>query len=62
MYELNPMSMLIEQAGGKSSTGKIRVMEMEPEEIHQRAPIIIGTSQEVSLVEHYTQSFESGDV
>ncbi|MFM9835734.1 MAG: class 1 fructose-bisphosphatase [Methylophilaceae bacterium] len=62
MYELNPMSMLIEQAGGKSSTGKIRVLEMEPEEIHQRAPIIIGTSQEVSLVEHYTQSFESGDV
>jgi len=62
MYELNPMSMLVEQAGGQSSTGEMRVMDIVPEQVHQRAPVIIGTAQEVSLVERYTQAFVSGDV
>ena len=61
MYELNPMSMLVEQAGGQSSTGSERMMDVVPEHIHQRVPVIIGTSQEVSLVERYTQSFDSGE-
>jgi len=62
MYELNPMSMLIEQAGGKSSTGNMRIMDIVPEQVHQRVPVIIGTAQEVSLVERYTQAYASGDV
>ncbi len=61
MYEANPMSMLVEQAGGKSSTGSKRILEIEPEHIHQRVPVIIGTSQEVSLVEQYTWDFDSGE-
>lgn len=61
MYELNPMSMLVEQAGGRSSTGEMRVMDIVPQSVHQRAPILIGTAQEVSLVERYTKSFEEGE-
>lgn len=61
MYEASPMSFLAEQAGGKSSTGSTRVMDIVPEGVHQRVPIMIGTAQEVSLVECYTQSHDSGD-
>jgi len=61
MYEVNPMSMLVEQAGGKSSTGSGRVMDVVPDNVHQRVPVIIGTSQEVSLVERYIQTYDSGE-
>lgn len=61
MYEANPMSMLVEQAGGGSSTGRQRMMDVMPDSIHQRVPVIIGTAQEVSLIEHYTSIFDSGD-
>lgn len=61
MYEANPMSMLVEQAGGKSSTGSQRIMDVVPESIHQRISVIIGTSNEVSLVERYTLAYSSGD-
>ena len=47
MYEANPMSMLIEQAGGASTTGRVRILEIQPTELHQRVPVIIGSKQEV---------------
>ncbi|WOE31576.1 MULTISPECIES: class 1 fructose-bisphosphatase [unclassified Acinetobacter] len=53
MYEANPMSMLIEQAGGASSTGRVRILEIEPTELHQRVPVIIGSKNEVNLVSQY---------
>lgn len=53
MYEANPMSMLIEQAGGASSTGRERIMEIQPTELHQRVPVIIGSKNEVELVTSY---------
>ena len=61
MYEANPTSFLIEQAGGKGSTGSMRIMDIVPDSVHQRVPLVIGTAQEVSLVERYTQTFDSGD-
>eukprot|EP00007_Cunea_sp_BSH-02190019_P009168 CAMPEP_0174245732 /NCGR_PEP_ID=MMETSP0417-20130205/40487_1 /TAXON_ID=242541 /ORGANISM="Mayorella sp, Strain BSH-02190019" /LENGTH=334 /DNA_ID=CAMNT_0015325547 /DNA_START=67 /DNA_END=1068 /DNA_ORIENTATION=- len=45
LYESNPMSMIIEQAGGKSTTGTARVMDLVPTSIHERCPIYIGSSQ-----------------
>jgi fructose-1,6-bisphosphatase len=57
LYELNPMSWIVEQAGGKSSTGRERVLEIAPTEIHQRAPIIIGSKNEVERVVSYYQAF-----
>lgn len=53
MYEANPMSMLIEQAGGASPTGRIRILDIEPTDLHQRVPVIIGSKNEVDLVTGY---------
>lgn len=53
MYEANPMSMLMEQAGGASTTGRVRILEIEPTELHQRVPVIIGSKNEVDLVTNY---------
>ncbi len=47
MYEANPMAMIIEQAGGQASTGRQRILEVEPSEIHQRIPVILGSREEV---------------
>ena len=58
LYELNPMSWVIEQAGGKSSTGRERVLELVPTEIHQRAPIIIGSKNEVERINLHYQDFD----
>ena len=55
MYEANPMSMLMEQAGGASTTGRVRIMEIQPTELHQRVPVIIGSKNEVELVTAYHQ-------
>jgi fructose-1,6-bisphosphatase len=58
LYELNPMSWIVEQAGGKSSTGRLRVLELAPTEIHQRAPIIMGSKNEVERVVQYYKVFD----
>ena len=58
LYELNPMSWIIEQAGGESSTGRERVLDLVPTEIHQRAPIIIGSKNEVERLVQYHQTFD----
>lgn len=51
LYECNPMSFIIEQAGGKASDGKQRILEIEPQELHQRCPIFIGNVAMVERVE-----------
>lgn len=53
MYEANPMSMLIEQAGGASTTGRVRILDIQPTDLHQRVPVIIGSKNEVDLVTGY---------
>jgi len=51
LYECNPMAFLVEQAGGKASTGHQRIMEIQPESFHQRTPLIIGSIKMVEQVE-----------
>lgn len=53
MYEANPMSFIIEQAGGVSSTGRERIMEIKPHKLHQRVPVIMGSKNEVERVVAY---------
>jgi fructose-1,6-bisphosphatase I/sedoheptulose-1,7-bisphosphatase len=53
LYEANPISMLIEQAGGQASTGRKRMLEVQPESLHQRIGFIFGSSEEVSRIEGY---------
>ncbi len=55
MYEANPMSMIVEQAGGASSTGRERIMEIQPKGLHQRVPVILGSKNEVEQVIRYHQ-------
>jgi len=52
-YECNPIAFLVEQAGGAASTGHERVLELAPDDVHQRAPMIFGSINEVDLVDHY---------
>jgi fructose-1,6-bisphosphatase len=58
LYELNPMSWIVEQAGGASSTGHESVLALVPTDIHQRAPIIIGSKNEVEKIVQYYQAFD----
>ncbi len=53
MYEANPLSFIVEQAGGKSSDGKIRILELQPENLHQRTPLFIGSHEDVTLLEKF---------
>lgn len=54
LYEAAPMSFLIEQAGGKSTTGLVRIMDISPNSVHQRVPLVMGGSDEIDeLVELY---------
>lgn len=63
IYELNPMSMIIEQAGGKSTTGRQRVLELKPTELHQKAPIFLGSWNDISKLEEiYSKYPEKADV
>lgn len=53
MYEANPMSMLVEQAGGMSTNGRERILSIIPEKIHQRVAVFLGAAEEVELVTSY---------
>jgi len=53
LYEVAPMSMVAEQAGGRSTTGTERVLDIKATEYHQRAPILVGSPDDVALAEEF---------
>jgi fructose-1,6-bisphosphatase I len=53
MYEANPMAMIVEQAGGAASTGRERILDLQPTELHQRVPVVLGSINEVERVVAY---------
>jgi fructose-1,6-bisphosphatase I len=53
LYEANPMSFIVEQAGGACSTGRGRILELQPTGLHQRVPVILGSKNEVERVAGY---------
>ncbi|HEU0265638.1 MAG TPA: class 1 fructose-bisphosphatase [Geobacterales bacterium] len=53
LYELNPMAFLMEQAGGAASTGTQPILDLLPEKLDQRAPVFIGSVEEVKRVGEY---------
>ncbi|MEG3064084.1 MAG: class 1 fructose-bisphosphatase, partial [Comamonas sp.] len=53
MYEANPMSWLVEQAGGASTNGKQRILELQPTQLHERVSVILGSKNEVDRVTSY---------
>jgi fructose-1,6-bisphosphatase I/sedoheptulose-1,7-bisphosphatase/fructose-1,6-bisphosphatase I len=60
LYEANPMAMLIEQAGGAASTGRQRILDVQPEALHQRIAVILGSKNEVERVERYHHEYDTG--
>ena len=53
LYEANPMSFIVEQAGGASTTGRERILDIQPHKLHQRVPVILGSKNEVERVTGY---------
>jgi fructose-1,6-bisphosphatase len=60
LYQANPMAMIIEQAGGRASTGRERLLDIQPDSIHQRVPVILGSTNEVERIERYHREFDAG--
>ncbi len=53
LYEANPIGFLVEQAGGRASTGRTPVLSVEPAELHQRIAFVFGSREEVERIERY---------
>jgi fructose-1,6-bisphosphatase I len=60
MYEANPMSWLIEQAGGASTNGKQRIMDLQPTKLHERVSVVLGSKNEVERVTSYHHNTGAG--
>jgi len=61
IYETAPLAFLIEQAGGKASTGAEEILDVIPTKLHQRTPLIIGSIEDVKLVESFIQDRKRRD-
>ncbi|HEX4365945.1 MAG TPA: class 1 fructose-bisphosphatase, partial [Rhodopila sp.] len=61
LYEANPMAMLVEQAGGRASTGLERLLDVIPTGIHQRIPVILGSRDEVDRLDRYHAEYARGE-
>ena len=60
LYEANPIGFLVEQAGGRASTGRVPVLDVAPEALHQRIPFVFGSREEVERIERY-HAEDTGD-
>ena len=56
MYEANPMSFLVEQAGGASTNGRRRILDLQPEKLHERVAVFLGSRTEIERVTGYHQA------
>lgn len=59
MYEANPMAFLVEEAGGRASDGTQRILDLQPESLHQRTPLFIGSAPLIEAAEAYLQGREA---
>jgi fructose-1,6-bisphosphatase I len=57
LYECNPLAFIIEQAGGKATTGGKRIMEVPITELHQRTPLFIGSSEMVDMTMEFMKKY-----
>lgn len=56
LYETAPLAYVIEQAGGRATTGLMDILDVVPKRLHQRTPLIIGSKQDVAKVESFIQN------
>jgi fructose-1,6-bisphosphatase I len=59
LYECNPMSFIVEQAGGRATNGFERILNIQPKELHQRTPIFIGSEDMVRKAEEFMKEYSS---
>jgi len=57
LYECNPLAFIIEQAGGKATTGSKRIMEIDVKELHQRTPLFIGSSEMMDVAMEFMAKY-----
>ncbi|MBE7640843.1 MULTISPECIES: class 1 fructose-bisphosphatase [Salegentibacter] len=57
LYECNPMAFIVEQAGGKATNGFTRIMDIQPKELHERAPFFCGSKNMVDKAEEFMQKY-----
>lgn len=62
MYECNPMAFIVEQAGGRATNGKQRMLEIKPTSLHERTPVFIGSEEDVLLVEKFMRDYDPIEV
>lgn len=62
LYEANPIGFLIEQAGGRASTGRQPVLTVKPTSLHQRIGLVFGSRNEVELIERYHHTTAADDL
>ena len=55
LYEANPLALVVEQAGGRASTGTARILDLAPTVLHQRVPLFIGSAGDVALADEFIQ-------
>lgn len=55
LYEANPLSFICEQAGGRATNGKERILDIQPTKLHQRTPLYIGSAEDVKIAEEFEQ-------
>jgi len=56
LYECFPLAFIAEQAGGSASNGKQRILDLEPSTLHQRCPLIIGSTEDVAMADKFAQA------
>ncbi|WP_282298091.1 class 1 fructose-bisphosphatase [Stenotrophomonas sp. PS02289] len=59
MYEANPMGLLVEQAGGAATTGRERILDIQPDHLHQRVPVFLGSKNEVAEATRYHREHDA---
>jgi fructose-1,6-bisphosphatase I len=57
VYEANPLALIIEEAGGWASTGKMRILDVPVDDIHDRTPLFLGSVEQVAALEKYLEFF-----
>ena len=60
LYEASPIAFVIEQAGGRASTGRLPVLDVQPESLHQRIGLVFGSKNEVERIERYHRERDAG--
>lgn len=62
LFELSPMAFLVEHAGGAASDGRTRILDLEPDHIHGRSPVFIGSKEDVAMAEEFIRKLDDAQL